>query len=317
MARPGAVTLADIERPVTTSQRSRVLYVLRRWPVPPTFIVSMLIAGAVFAPFVSPNEPERQDLRARTSAPFWYPDCQEGENGFTSSCVVVKSKNPYTAGAHPLGLGLLWGTIYGARASLTSADVSIIVGTVVGATLGLTAGYFGGTVDELTMRITDAATAIPYLLPALIAVAVFGQRFTVILGLQAPASRPDIVRLVRGQTLQIKTPDCVALAKVAGASTPRIMVNHMLPGVANTIVATALQAGPNIPAEPILGFLWACVPPPTPPWGSMSSDGRDYLRSARWVAFFPGIATVLTVPAFNSIGDWRRDLWDPRLRWIS
>ena len=124
-----------------------------------------------------------------------------------------------------------------------------------------------------------------------------------------------IVRLVRGQTLQLKSLDYVALAKIAGASTPRIMYRHILPGVTNTIVvATTLQVGSIILAEAILSFLGAGVPPPTPSWGSMVSYGRDYLASAWWVAFFPGIAIFLTVLAFNFIGDWLRDRWDPRLR---
>lgn len=318
MARSGAVSLADIKKLGSRSQFSKVVYVLRRWPVLPIFIITTLIAGAVFAPFVSPNDPVRQDLRARTSAPIWYPDCQEGETPYQTSCVAAKSKNTYILGADALGRGLLSRIIFGARVSLTLAAVAIVIGTVVGTALGLTAGYFGGIVDELIMRITDIATAIPYLLLALIIVVVFGQKFYVIVGVLALASWPGIVRLVRGQALQIKTLDYVALAKVAGASTPRIMIKHILPGVTNTlVVATTLQVGSIILAEAILSFLGAGVPPPTPSWGSMISDGRDYLGSAWWVAFFPGIAIVLTVLAFNFIGDWLRDRWDPKLRQIS
>lgn len=318
MATTGTITLQDIEKLASTSLLSRATYVLRRWPVIPIFIISSLLIAAIFAPLLSPNDPERQDLRARTSAPEWFPDCLEGENGFTSTCVVVKSENTYVLGADPLGRGLLSRIIFGARVSLTLAGVSIIVGTLVGTTLGLTAGYFGGIVDELIMRLTDIATAIPYLLLALIIVVVFGQKFIVIVGVLALASWPGIVRLVRGQTLQLKTLDYVSLAKVAGASTPRIMIKHILPGVANTlVVATTLQVGSIILAEAILSFLGAGVPPPTPSWGSMVSDGRNYLGSAWWVAFFPGMAIFLTVLAFNFIGDWLRDRWDPKLRQIS
>ena len=284
----------------------------------PIFIITTLIAGAVFAPFVAPNDPVRQDLRARTSAPIWYPDCQEGETPYQTSCVAAKSKNTYILGADALGRGLLSRIIFGARVSLTLAAVAIVIGTVVGTALGLTAGYFGGIVDELIMRITDIATAIPYLLLALIIVVVFGQKFYVIVGVLALASWPGIVRLVRGQALQLKTLDYVAPAKVAGAATPRILIKHILPGVTNTlVVATTLHVGSIILAEAILSFLGAGVPPPTPSWGSMISDGRDYLGSAWWVAFFPGIAIALTVLAFNFIGDWLRDRWDPKLRQIS
>ncbi len=316
--------LTDIQRANRQDLLSRFLYVLRRWPIFPIFIILTLIVSAVFAPFVSPNDPVKQDLRAKTDAPFWYPACGTKTNPINGnemkevpwldSCRQT-GDNFYILGADPLGRGLLTRIIYGSRVSLRLAAVAIIVGTVVGTSLGLSAGYFGGIIDELIMRLTDIATAIPYLLLALIIVIVFGQEEYVIVGVLALASWPGIVRLVRGQTLQLKSLDYVSLAMIAGASTPRIMYRHILPGVTNTIVvATTLQVGSIILAESILSFLGAGVPPPTPSWGSMVSDGRDYLSSAWWVAFFPGMAIFLTVLAFNFIGDWLRDRWDPRLR---
>ena len=316
--------LTDIQRANRQDLLSRFLYVLRRWPIFPIFIILTLIVSAVFAPFVSPNDPVKQDLRAKTDAPFWYPACgtktnpingnETKEVPWLDSCRQT-GDNFYILGADPLGRGLLTRIIYGSRVSLRLAAVAIIVGTVVGTSLGLSAGYFGGIIDELIMRLTDIATAIPYLLLALIIVIVFGQEEYVIVGVLALASWPGIVRLVRGQTLQLKSLDYVSLAMIAGASTPRIMYRHILPGVTNTIVvATTLQVGSIILAESILSFLGAGVPPPTPSWGSMVSDGRDYLSSAWWVAFFPGMAIFLTVLAFNFIGDWLRDRWDPRLR---
>ena len=318
--------LADLQRGNEQTLRSKFLYVLRRWPIFPIFIILMLIVSAAFAPFVSPNEPVKQDLRAKTDAPFWYPECgmktnpingkETKEVPWLDDCRQT-GDNFYILGADPLGRGLLTRIIYGSRVSLRLAAVAIIVGTVVGTSLGLSAGYFGGIIDELIMRLTDIATAIPYLLLALIIVIVFGQEEYVIVGVLALASWPGIVRLVRGQTLQLKSLDYVSLAMIAGASTFRIMYRHILPGVTNTIVvATTLQVGSIILAEAILSFLGAGVPPPTPSWGSMVSDGRDYLASAWWVAFFPGMAIFLTVLAFNFIGDWLRDRWDPRLRQI-
>ena len=318
--------LANIERASNQTLFRKTLYVLRRWPVFPIFIIAALIVCAVFAPLISPNDPIKQDLRAKTDAPAWYPTCGTKINPVNGSEVKEvpwldscrqTGENFYVMGADPLGRGLLTRIIYGSRVSLRLAAVAIIVGTVVGTTLGLSAGYFGGIIDELIMRLTDIATAIPYLLLALIIVIVFGQEEYVIIGVLALASWPGIVRLVRGQTLQLKNLDYVALASVAGASTPRIMYRHILPGVTNTIVvATTLQVGSIILAESILSFLGAGVPPPTPSWGSMVADGRDYLGSAWWVAFFPGMAIFLTVLAFNFIGDWLRDRWDPRLRQI-
>ena len=328
MAQAAIANMRNIERATNQTFISKVLYVLRRWPVFPIFIIVTLIVSAVFAPLVAPNEPIKQDLRAKTDAPFWYETCGTKQNPVNNSEVpevpwLDKCKqtgeNFYPLGADPLGRGLLTRIIYGARVSLVLAAVAIVVGTVVGTVLGLSAGYFGGIIDEVIMRLTDVATAIPYLLLALIIVIVLGQKVIingdVIVFVLALASWPGIVRLVRGQCLQLKSLDYVALAQIAGASTFRIMYRHILPGVTNTIVvATTLQVGSIILAESILSFLGAGVPPPTPTWGSMVADGRDYLSSAWWVAFFPGMAIFLTVLAFNFIGDWLRDRWDPRLR---
>ena len=328
MAQAASANLESIERASNPNAIGKVLYVLRRWPVFPLFIIAMLVLSAIFAPFVAPNEPIKQDLRARSDAPFWYPECGVKTNPVNGSEVPEvpwldkcrqTGENFYFLGADPLGRGLLTRIIYGARVSLLLAAVAIVVGTLVGTALGLSAGYFGGILDEIIMRLTDIATAIPYLLLALIIVTVLGQKVLingdVIVLVLALASWPGIVRLVRGQTLQLKSLDYIALAQIAGASTPRIMYRHILPGVTNTIVvATTLQVGSIILAESILSFLGAGVPPPTPTWGSMVADGRDYLSSAWWVAFFPGMAIFLTVLAFNFIGDWLRDRWDPRLR---
>lgn len=291
---------------------------VRRWPIIPIFILSLVVICAIFADIIAPNERDKQDLRARTSAPFWKAECGVEPDGRKQTPTFDNCRtggNKYLLGADPLGRGLLTRIIHGARISLTLAAVSIAVGTIVGTTLGLMAGYFGGIIDEIIMRVTDIVTSIPYLLLALIIVIVLGQNFGVIVLVLALASWPGIVRLVRGQALQLRELDYVALAKVAGSSTFRILYSHILPGVSNTIVvATTLQVGSIILAEAILSFLGAGIPPPTPSWGSMVSDGRSYLNSAWWVAFFPGMAIFLTVMSFNFIGDWLRDKWDPRLR---
>lgn len=328
MAQASNANLTSIERASNQNLVSRFFYVLRRWPVIPIIIIVTLVVSAVFAPLIAPHDPDRQDLRARSDAPFWYPECGTKPNPVNGNPMPEvpwideckqTGENSYVLGADPLGRGLLTRVIYGARVSLVLAAVAIVVGTLVGTVLGLSAGYFGGYLDELIMRLTDIATAIPYLLLALIIVTVLGQKVfisgDVIVLVLALASWPGIVRLVRGQTLQLKSLDYVSLAQIAGASTFRILYRHILPGVTNTIVvATTLQVGSIILAESILSFLGAGVPPPTPTWGSMVADGRGYLNSAWWVAFFPGMAIFLTVLAFNFIGDWLRDRWDPRLR---
>lgn len=314
MGRAGRLTIADIERRGNSTLLAKTVYVLRRWPVIPLLIISALVVSAFLAPVLAPKHYSDISLEDRTAAPFWFSECADDERPFWEQC---SRGTEYILGADALGRDLLSRIMHGARISLIFATMSILIGATLGVGLGLAAGYYGGVVDELIMRVTDVVTAIPYLLLALVIVIVFGQKFIVIIGVLALASWPEIVRLTRGQTLQLKTLDYVALAKVSGASPFRIIYRHILPGVMNTlVVAVTLQVGGIILAESILGFLGAGVPPPTPSWGSMVSDGRGYLGSAWWVAFFPGMAIFLTVLAFNFIGDWLRDRWDPKLRQI-
>ena len=308
------LTLADIQRRTHPTAARRVYYVLRRWPIIPIIIIGVLLTCALFAEYISPSLPNRQNLRDRTAAPFWYEPCFGEQKPYFDYC---GRGGKYILGADALGRDLLTRIIHGTRVSLILASISITVGMLVGTTLGLCAGYFGRYIDEIVMRITDITTAIPYLLLALVIVVVLGQKFYVIIGVLALASWPEIVRLVRGQTLQLKTLDYVALAKVAGASNFRILLRHILPGVMNTlVVATTLQVGSIILAESILGYLGAGVPPPTPAWGAMVAEGRDYLSNSWWVTLFPGLAIFLTVLSFNFLGDWLRDRWDTRLRQI-
>ena len=221
MYQPPQFTLADIHRRTHRTTATRIFYVLRRWPIIPILIIVALVTCAAFAEYISPNLPNRQDLRDRTAAPFWYPQCVGDEKPYFDYC---SRGGKYILGADPLGRDVLSRIIHGARIALTLAVISITIGTLVGTTLGLVAGYFGRVVDEVIMRITDMITVVPYLLLALIIIVVLGQKYIVIVGVLAMASWPEVVRLVRGQTLQLKTLDYVALAKVSGASSFRILI---------------------------------------------------------------------------------------------
>jgi peptide/nickel transport system permease protein len=318
------LTIADIEKlSLIDTPIAKFLNFIRTWPVFPIFILTVFIISGIFAPWVAPYDAENDQLRAVLASPAWYEACEEGQltNKFqtcnTNGVPLGPQESVYhfLLGADALGRDVISRIVWGARISLQLAGVAIVVGTLFGATLGLTAGYFGGLVDEVIMRVTDIFQAIPYLLFALAVVQVMGQSFLTIMFVLALTCWPGIVRLVRGQTLQVRSFDYIALARVAGASTPRIMIKHLLPAVANTIVvATTLQVGSVILTESILSFLGAGVPPPTPSWGADIASGREYLGSAWWIAFFPGMAIFLTVLSFNFIGDWLRDRWDPRLR---
>lgn len=317
--------LSELQNLGKQSTLTRVLYVFRRWPLIPIFILSVLVLCAFFAPQIAPYDPEQDQLRAVLASPAWHPACEEGQisnkarSCNTNGIPLGRDQEVYhfVLGADQLGRDLVSRIIYGARLSLSLVAIAILIGATFGAVVGLVAGFYGGMIDEVMMRIVDVFNAIPYLLLAIVLVFVLGQSFAVIAFVLALGAWAGIARLVRGQTLQVRTFDYISLAQVAGASSVRILYRHVLPAVGNTlVVATTLQVGSIILAESILSFLGAGVPPPTPSWGADISAGREYLGSAWWVAFFPGIAIFLTVLSFNFIGDWLRDRWDPRLRQI-
>ena len=226
-------------------------------------------------------------------------------------------------GTDHLGRDILSRIVYGARISLIVAAVTLGLGGTTGVALGLLAGWYGKWIDEIIMRVVDIARAIPLVLVALVMVVSIGQTFPDALGGQTGLIVLVLTsffwvrfaRIVRGEVLQIKTMDYVALARVSGASTTRILVVHILPGVTNTLIVLAtLQVGFVILVESTLSFLGAGVPPPTPAWGSMVAEGRDYLRGGWWISTMPGLAVLLTVMSLNLFGDWLRDTLDPRLR---
>ena len=281
---------------------ARQIWRLRRWPLIPMFFLVLFVITGVFAPLIAPHDPERGGLRDRNLPPAW-------EAGGSSEFLL---------GTDHLGRDMLSRVIFGARISLAVAGVTLGVGMVIGVASGLIAGWYGGWLDEFLMRIVDIKLAIPTILLALVLVLALGQSFLIIVAILAIAVWPRFARNVRGEVLQLKTMDFVALAKVAGASTPRILFIHIFPGVINTLIVLAtLEVGIVILLESTLSFLGAGVPPPTPAWGSMVSDGRDRLAVAWWISTMPGLAIMLVVLSMNLFGDWLRDRLDPRLRQLN
>ena len=280
---------------------AQFLWYLRRWPIIPVLIIVILVVCAVFADVIAPHDPIESSLWSRNVPPIWY---EEGSS-------------KHILGADNLGRDLLSRIIHGSRISLIIALASVSTGLVIGTTLGLISGYVGGFVDELIMRFVDISLAIPVIMIALIVVVVFGQGFGIIVGVLVLFTWSGYTRQVRAQVLTIRELDYVALARVAGASHFRIITRHIFPGVVHILIVIAsLNVGSVILAESVLSFLGAGIPPPTPAWGAMVSSGRDFLTDAWWVAFFPGLAILLTVMAMNFLGDWIRDRLDPRLRQI-
>ena len=292
----GIITVAPPSVPARFASR---VWRLRRLPLIPMFILAVFVFTGITATWIAPHNPERGDIRARNQPPAWL------EGGSTK----------YLLGTDHLGRDSLSRVIFGARISLVVVAVTLGVGGVFGVLLGLMAGYYGGWVDELIMRVVDIKLAIPTILVALVLVFALGQSFIIIIAILAIAIWPRFARNIRGEVLQLKTMDYVALANVSGASTPRILFIHIFPGVVNTLIILAtLEVGIVILLESTLSFLGAGVPPPTPAWGSMVADGRDRLAVAWWISTMPGLAIMFVVVAMNLFGDWLRDVLDPRLR---
>ena len=292
----GRLTAAPIPVPVRIARRA---WRLRRLPLIPITVLIIFVICGLGANWIAPHNPERGDIRARNVPPAWM------EGGSTK----------YLLGSDHLGRDVLSRTIFGARISLVVVAVTLTLGAVFGVGAGLAAGWYGGWQGEVIMRIVDIKLAIPTILLALVLILALGQSFLIIVVILAVAIWPRFARNIRGEVLQLKTMDYVALAKVSGASTPRILIKHILPGVVNTLIILAtLEVGIVILLESTLSFLGAGVPPPTPAWGSMVADGRDRLAVAWWISTMPGLAIMAVVLSMNLFGDWLRDKLDPRLR---
>ena len=279
----------------------RAFDLLRRWPIIPVAILAALTFAAVFAPALAPYHPVRGDLRERGTPPAWQ----------------AEGSMAHILGTDQHGRDILTRMMHGARVSLTFAALTMIIGVALGALLGALSGYAGGHVDEIIMRLVDLTNALPFLLAALVMVSVFGASFRTLLIILSLFAWGGYARQVRGEVLQLKEMDYVALARVAGASPLRIVWRHLLPGVTNTLIVVAtLGTGQIILAESTLSFLGVGIPPPNPAWGSMVADGRNYIATAWWIAVIPGAGIGLTVVSLNFLGDWLRDYFDPRLRQV-
>lgn len=238
---------------------------------------------------------------------------------------MVKTRKPpafmqggdwtFPLGTDLLGRDILSRIIKGTQVSLAVAGATILLVGIVGTTLGLLAGFKGGWFDTIIMRTVDAALAFPAILIALVMVVTVGPGFWVVVTVLGLIQWARYARLVRGEVLSWKEREFVALARVAGCSTWRIIRLHILPNVVNSVVVlSTLQVGWIIAVEATLSFLGAGVPPPTPTLGGMVAEGRNYLRSAWWISIFPGGAILIVVLSFNLFGDWLRDALDPKLR---
>jgi len=273
----------------------------RSLPILPVATIILLLFVGLFAPWISPYPPLDGDLDLRNANPSWL--------GGTGS--------PYLLGGDHIGRDILTRIIYGTRISLIVAGTVLIFGTLVGTVLGLLSGYIGGLLDEFIMRLVDFMYAVPFILVVLVCAVLWSPSLMLVIILLSIFTWPPFARQVRAETLTLKEMDYVSLAKVSGSSGIRICTRHILPGLFNTVMVMAsLQVGSLVVTESVLSFLGVGIPAPAPSWGSMVSEGRNYISTAWWISFFPGIAILLIVFSMNFLGDWLRDRLDPRLRQI-
>ncbi|MCC7106328.1 MAG: ABC transporter permease [Chloroflexi bacterium] len=261
-------------------------------------IVLIVVLGALLADFIAPYDPLAQNIPRRLSPPSW--SFEPGS---------------YLLGTDPLGRDILSRIIYGAQISLIIAVCSVLLAGTVGIIIGVLAGYYGGRLDLVLMRIVDTWLAIPFLVLAIAIVAVLGANLQNIIFVLALTGWVTYCRVARAEVLSVREEMYVDSARVVGASDPRIMLRYILPNVATSLIVVAtLQVAQMITAEAALSFLGLSVQPPTPAWGSMVAEGKDVISLAWWLSAFPGLAIVVTVLGINLLGDWLRDVLDPRLR---
>jgi peptide/nickel transport system permease protein len=271
----------------------------RRPPIAAIAIVGAVLAMVAGADLLAPHSPIAVRMELALKPPWFMPGGQLA----------------YPLGTDALGRDVLSRVMFGGRASLVVALVALGASTAIGTALGLAAGYAGGWVDTVVMRAVDVALTVPVILLALVFVVTIGPSLWIVTVILALVLWSRFARLVRGETLAWKQREFVLYARAAGSSPLRIVLAHVLPNLANSVVVLAtLQVGFAIVVEASLSFLGAGAPPPAPTWGGMIASGRTYIETAWWLVVFPGAAVVLTVLSFNLFGDWLRDTLDPTLR---
>jgi peptide/nickel transport system permease protein len=262
-------------------------------------ITGIFVLMAVTAPLIVPHDPYKQALAHRQQPPFWESD------GSTS----------YPLGTDSLGRDVLSRIILGSRASLLVGFTSVLLGSVVGVSLGLLSGYFGGITDSIVTRLGDVQLAFPALLLAIVVMAILGQGLRNVVLVLAVTGWVQYARIVRARTFSLREAEFVQAARAIGVPNLRIMFRHILPNVSNVIIVIASFAIPQvILAEAALSFLGVGIAPPTPTWGNMVADGRDYISSAWWLSLWPGVALMICLLGINMVGNWLRDLLDPRMK---
>jgi peptide/nickel transport system permease protein len=254
-------------------------------------LIVLIVIVALLAPWLAPADPLTQSTINR----------------------LAPAGGDHLLGTDPFGRDVLSRIIYGTRVALRVGVLSVALGAVIGTVIGVVAAYFGGIIDTLLMRLVDVMLSFPDLITGLLVMAVLGAgEFKLIIAIGLTVA-PRFARISYGPVLGLKEKEFVEAARAIGQSTPRILNKHILPNIAGELVVLgSLWTASAIRLEASLSFIGLGVPPPTPTWGQMIRDGTVYLADKPLLSLAPGLALLITVFAFNLVGDGLRDILDPR-----
>jgi peptide/nickel transport system permease protein len=257
-----------------------------------------VIFSAVLAPLISPHDPILQDVEKRLIPPM-------GQEGADPN---------YLLGTDHLGRDIVSRLIYGARISIVVSVSAVALSAALGTLIGLFSGFYGGKVDNIFMRIADVQLAFPFILLAIAIIAVLGPDLQNIIITMAITGWVIYARVVRAEVLSLREKEFITSVRALGGSNGRIIFTHLFPNVVPPIIViVTLEMARMIIMEAALSFLGLGIQPPTPTWGGMLADGRVYLVTSWWLATFPGLVIMLVVLGINLLGNWLRDMLDPRL----
>jgi len=259
----------------------------------------LLVVSAIFAPVIAPHDPLQQNLRAAKQPPVW-------EEGGTWE---------FPLGTDNLGRDILSRIIFGSRVSLTVGFFGVLIASTLGLVAGLVAGYVGGRTDSVITGIVNLFLAIPYLVFVVVFAAVLGRSLINVIWIFGITDSPIFARVTRGEVLRIRESGYVESAESIGVSATRILFDHILPNLIGPLITLAtFEMSAMIFYEAGLSFLGLSVPPSVPSWGNMVQAGRQLLQTHWWISILPGIAIAIAAFGMNLLGDWLRDVLDPRLR---
>jgi ABC-type dipeptide/oligopeptide/nickel transport system permease subunit len=259
----------------------------------------IVVFAAISASWISPHEPLKQNLRAAKKPPIW----------------EAKGVPEHILGTDNLGRDILSRIIYGSRVSLTVGFLGVLIACSLGMIIGLISGYVGGRTDNIIMGCVNMILALPYLVFVVFIAAILGRGLWIVILIFGFTDIPIFVRITRGEVLRMRESGFVESALSIGAKKQSILFNHILPNLIGPLITIAtFEMSAMIFYEAGLGFLGLSVPPSVPSWGNMLAVGRKYLTSYPWIATFPGLAIVFTGLGMNLLGDWLRDVLDPRMR---